>query len=74
MAFLTKKPKVAKSPAGKAKKAASPIKPQSKGEIAKDPLQQMAKDHLWMHFARQSGMESGNGVPIIARGEGHHIL
>lgn len=74
MAFLTKKPKVAKSPAGKAKKAASPIKPQSKGEIAKDPLQQMAKDHLWMHFARQSGMESGNGVPIIARGEGHHIF
>lgn len=37
-------------------------------------LQQMAKDHLWMHFARQSTMEQG-GVPIIVRGEGgHHIF
>ncbi|NUT59387.1 MAG: aspartate aminotransferase family protein [Agromyces sp.] len=35
-------------------------------------LQQKAKDHLWMHFARQSTMEE-NGVPIITRGEGHHI-
>jgi hypothetical protein len=36
-------------------------------------LQQMAKDHLWMHFARQSVMEDGAGVPIIVKGEGHHI-
>jgi adenosylmethionine-8-amino-7-oxononanoate aminotransferase len=36
-------------------------------------LQQKAKDHLWMHFARQSVMEDGHGVPIITRGEGHHI-
>jgi len=36
-------------------------------------LQTMAKDHLWMHFARQSVMESGDGVPIITKGEGHHI-
>jgi adenosylmethionine-8-amino-7-oxononanoate aminotransferase len=35
-------------------------------------LQQKAKDHLWMHFARQSTMAT-SGVPIIARGEGHHI-
>ncbi|MGV1034734.1 MAG: aspartate aminotransferase family protein [Microbacteriaceae bacterium] len=34
-------------------------------------LQAMAKDHLWMHFSRQSTME--NGVPIITKGEGHHI-
>ena len=34
-------------------------------------LQQKAKDHLWMHFSRQSTMEQG--VPIITRGEGHHI-
>jgi adenosylmethionine-8-amino-7-oxononanoate aminotransferase len=27
-----------------------------------------------MHFARQSVMESGGGVPIITRGEGHHIF
>ncbi len=37
-------------------------------------LQQKAKDHLWMHFSRQSVMESGAGVPIITRGEGHHIF
>jgi len=36
-------------------------------------LQQKAKDHLWMHFSRQSVMEEGGGVPIIVRGEGHHI-
>ena len=36
-------------------------------------LQQKAKDHLWMAMARQSVMESGAGVPIIVRGEGHHI-
>lgn len=35
-------------------------------------LQQKAKDHLWMHFARQSVLEQ-NGTPIIVRGEGHHI-
>ena len=36
-------------------------------------LQQKAKDHLWMHFTRQSGMEDGHGVPIITKGKGHHI-
>ncbi|KRA25564.1 hypothetical protein ASD65_14915 [Microbacterium sp. Root61] len=36
-------------------------------------LQTMAKDHLWMHFARQSVMTNGPGVPIIVKGEGHHI-
>ncbi len=36
-------------------------------------LQKKARDHLWMHFSRQSVMENGGGVPIIARGEGHHI-
>ena len=28
-------------------------------------LQAKARDHLWMHFARQSVMEDGHGVPII---------
>jgi adenosylmethionine-8-amino-7-oxononanoate aminotransferase len=37
-----------------------------------DDLQQKAKDHLWMHFSRQSAAEE-NGVPIIVKGEGHHI-
>jgi adenosylmethionine-8-amino-7-oxononanoate aminotransferase len=36
-------------------------------------LQQKAKDHLWMHFARQSTLEDGHGVPIIVKGQGHHI-
>lgn len=36
-------------------------------------LQQKAKDHLWMAMSRQSVMEAGHGVPIIVRGEGHHI-
>ncbi len=36
-------------------------------------LQQKAKDHLWMHFSRQSVMEEGGGVPIIVKGDGHHI-
>ncbi|WP_431802698.1 aspartate aminotransferase family protein [Microbacterium sp. bgisy203] len=36
-------------------------------------LQQMARDHLWMHFARQSVMTEGPGVPIIVKGDGHHI-
>lgn len=35
-------------------------------------LQAMAKDHLWMHFTRQSTMEK-NGVPIIVKGDGHRI-
>ena len=35
-------------------------------------LQTMAKDHLWMHFTRQSTMAE-SGVPIIVKGEGHRI-
>ena len=35
-------------------------------------LQQKAKDHLWMHFSRQSVLEE-HGVPIITKGQGHHI-
>lgn len=36
-------------------------------------LQAMARDHLWMHFSRQSVMSEGGGVPIIIKGEGHRI-
>jgi adenosylmethionine-8-amino-7-oxononanoate aminotransferase len=52
-----------------------PASAQGSGRAARSDaeLQRMAKDHLWMHFARQSVMESGDGVPIITRGEGHHI-
>ncbi|MGO4593963.1 aspartate aminotransferase family protein [Leifsonia sp. 2TAF2] len=43
-------------------------------EAEEAALQAKARDHLWMHFARQSVMEEGHGVPIITRGEGHHIF
>ncbi|MEF9874748.1 MAG: aspartate aminotransferase family protein [Glutamicibacter sp.] len=35
--------------------------------------QQAARDHLWMHMARHSGISNGAHVPIISRGEGHKI-
>ena len=35
-------------------------------------LQRKAREHLWLHFTRQSAVEE-SGVPIIVRGEGHHI-
>jgi adenosylmethionine-8-amino-7-oxononanoate aminotransferase len=41
-------------------------------EYSDKDLQQKAKDHLWMHFSRQSVLEE-HGVPIIVKGEGHHI-
>jgi adenosylmethionine-8-amino-7-oxononanoate aminotransferase len=47
--------------------------PQTSSRFSEAELQQKAKDHLWMHFSRQSVMEEGGGVPIIVRGEGHHI-
>jgi len=39
---------------------------------AEAELQQKAKDHLWMHFTRQSVLEE-HGAPIIVKGDGHHI-
>jgi adenosylmethionine-8-amino-7-oxononanoate aminotransferase len=47
--------------------------PATGSKFSEAELQQKAKDHLWMHFSRQSVMEDGAGVPIIVRGEGHHI-
>ncbi|PCC35167.1 aspartate aminotransferase family protein [Glutamicibacter sp. BW77] len=35
--------------------------------------QQAARDHLWMHMARHSGLHNGGTVPIISRGSGHKI-
>jgi adenosylmethionine-8-amino-7-oxononanoate aminotransferase len=59
------------------KKLVGAATPTRKTRVAKkpalDPIQQKAKDHLWMHFTRQSGMEAGKGVPVIVRGDGHHI-
>jgi len=36
-------------------------------------LQQQAKRHLWMHFARLGAFESGAPVPIIAKGKGCYV-
>ncbi|WGD36671.1 aspartate aminotransferase family protein [Lysinibacter sp. HNR] len=44
--------------------------PQQPGD--NDSLQKKAKDHLWMHFTRQSTADNSN-VPLIVKGEGHHI-
>lgn len=35
--------------------------------------QDAARDHLWMHFTRQSVYEDGGQVPVIVRGQGHHV-
>ena len=50
------------------------VSPASSGGDDDAVLQQKAKDHLWMHFNRQSVMEDGGGVPIIVKGSGHHIF
>jgi len=36
-------------------------------------LQDQAKRHLWMHFARLGAFEAGAEIPIIARGEGCYV-
>jgi adenosylmethionine-8-amino-7-oxononanoate aminotransferase len=40
---------------------------------ALSPQQKSARDHLWMHFTRQGPLEAGDGVPVIVKGDGHHI-
>jgi adenosylmethionine-8-amino-7-oxononanoate aminotransferase len=47
--------------------------PTSRAARSEAELQAMARDHLWMHFSRQSVMTEGDGVPIIVKGEGHRI-
>ena len=47
--------------------------PQYVSEPGEDKLADVARDHLWMHFTRHSVYETGGHVPIIVRGEGHHI-
>lgn len=37
-------------------------------------LRRKAHDHLWMHFTDQTRMDRQPGIPIITRGEGHHIF
>jgi adenosylmethionine-8-amino-7-oxononanoate aminotransferase len=49
------------------------ITPQYVSETGADALADTAREHLWMHFTRHSVYEQGGHVPIIVRGEGHHI-
>jgi adenosylmethionine-8-amino-7-oxononanoate aminotransferase len=36
-------------------------------------LQEQARRHLWMHFARLGAFEAGARIPVIARGEGCYV-
>jgi adenosylmethionine-8-amino-7-oxononanoate aminotransferase len=36
-------------------------------------LQQLARDHLWMHFTRMGGYGDGSEVPIIVKGDGCYL-
>ena len=38
-----------------------------------ETLQDKARDHLWMHFTRQGPLSDGAEVPVIVKGNGHHI-
>ncbi|MGK5554901.1 aspartate aminotransferase family protein [Actinomadura kijaniata] len=38
-----------------------------------DSLQDAARDHLWLHFARHSAFRDGAEVPMIVRGEGPYV-
>ena len=36
-------------------------------------LQQLARDHLWMHFTRMGGFGGAADVPIIVKGDGCYL-
>ena len=36
-------------------------------------LQELAREHLWMHFTRMGGYDAQHEVPIIVRGEGPYV-
>jgi adenosylmethionine-8-amino-7-oxononanoate aminotransferase len=72
----TEQPVNPQHPAGAEPTSSAPARsaPASDADASREAdLQKKARDHLWMHFSRQSVMESGAGVPIITKGEGHHI-
>src|SRR4051794_25645066 len=37
-------------------------------------LQSLAKQHLWLHFARMGTFAGGADVPVFVRGEGVHLF
>jgi adenosylmethionine-8-amino-7-oxononanoate aminotransferase len=42
-------------------------------ETSSAELQQLAKQHLWMHFSRMGAYADGAEVPIIVRGDGCYV-
>jgi adenosylmethionine-8-amino-7-oxononanoate aminotransferase len=36
-------------------------------------LQQMAAEHLWLHFSRMGAYKDGEEIPVIVRGEGCYL-
>jgi hypothetical protein len=73
MTIINKLQKTLKAQLPKAKKHS--MKPTAK-KLGRKPetLQDKARDHLWMHFTRQGPLANGAEVPIIVKGEGHHIF
>jgi adenosylmethionine-8-amino-7-oxononanoate aminotransferase len=47
--------------------------PQFVTEPGDDPLADVARRHLWMHFTKHSVYDRGEHVPVIVRGEGPYI-
>ncbi|MEI2784224.1 MAG: aspartate aminotransferase family protein [Candidatus Nanopelagicales bacterium] len=48
--------------------------PQFVTEPGDDPIANLARRHLWMHFTRHSVYKADEHVPIIVRGEGPYIF
>ncbi len=48
--------------------------PQFVTEPGDDPIANLARRHLWMHFTRHSVYTADEHVPIIVRGEGPYIF
>jgi len=58
----------------KLKRSTKPAKPKTAKRPKKaETLQDKARDHLWMHFTRQGPLSDGADVPVIVKGNGHHI-
>src|SRR6476469_1289515 len=36
-------------------------------------LQDLAKRHLWLHYARMGAYDQGADIPVLVRGEGCHV-
>ncbi|MCU0279416.1 MAG: aspartate aminotransferase family protein [Candidatus Nanopelagicales bacterium] len=47
--------------------------PQFVTETGSDPLAEVARRHLWMHFTRHSVYNDSEHVPVIVRGQGAYI-